>query len=53
MASGTDRIRASGLSPLKACQHNVRQHSTTLTARPPIAVSLYLEDMSLPVSRMV
>jgi hypothetical protein len=29
------------------------QHSTTLTARPPIAVSLYLWDMSLPVSRMV
>ncbi len=29
------------------------QHSTTLTARPPSLVSLYLRDMSSPVWRMV
>src|SRR5699024_5273788 len=35
---------ASGESP---------QHSTTLTARPPSAVSLYFEDISAPVWRIV
>ena len=35
------------------CTPTDRQHSTTLSARPPRAVSLYLSFMSAPVSRMV
>lgn len=30
-----------------------RQHSTTLTAKPPWLVSLYFDDISRPVWRMV
>ena len=35
------------------CCAGVRQHSMTLTARPPSLVSLYLCDMSMPVWRIV
>src|SRR5690606_8448467 len=42
--SGFAAVRGRALRP---------QHSTTLTARPPIAASLYFEDMSAPVWRIV
>src|SRR5215471_17919824 len=40
--------------PRPASHHDaLNQHSTTLSARPPRAVSLYLSFMSAPVSRIV